>query len=78
MQLPGGKVTLGIEARHFAYTFYAVQDGQTYHLGSGQTKFLSTEVAGNFTGVMFGLYAAGESRTFSTFTDFSLRCDENW
>ncbi|MDE5564546.1 MAG: family 43 glycosylhydrolase, partial [Oscillospiraceae bacterium] len=72
VELAADEVTLVIEASNFVYQFCAEADGQTYDLGSGQTKYLSTEVAGNFTGVMLGLYAQGDMGVqFATFKDFS-------
>ncbi|MBW5445307.1 family 43 glycosylhydrolase [Cohnella sp. CFH 77786] len=43
-----------------AYSFVVQVDGKEIHLGTAQTKYLSSEVAGGFTGVMIGLYAYGE------------------
>lgn len=69
-EIHAGAVRLIVEASNFVYTFKAVQDGNIFELGSAQTKYLSTEVAGNFTGVMIGLYAQGGSREFAEFADF--------
>ena len=66
-----GKVTLTIEGSAFVYRFKAQADGQEIDLGTAQTKYLSTEIAGNFTGVLLGLYAQGDAREFAEFTDFS-------
>ncbi len=78
-KLPDEDVKLVVEVTNFLYSFRAEQQGKTYFLGGGQSKYLSTEVAGNFTGVMFGLYAQGEDQgEFSTFTDFRLVSNENW
>ena len=41
------------------------------YLGKAQSKYLSTEVAGGFTGVVLGLYACGNNR--AEFTDFLCR-----
>lgn len=57
------------------YRFAAECCGQSYDLGILETKYLSSEVACNFTGVMFGLFAhaaSPEQAEWSTFTDFSL------
>ena len=35
-------------------------------LGGGETRYLSTEVAGGFTGVYFGLYATGNGARSTT------------
>lgn len=66
-----GKVRLTIRCTHLRYCFFAEWDGKEHSLGDAQTKFLSTEVAGNFTGVMAGLYAQGHNvRKFAEFTDY--------
>ncbi|MFP4975485.1 glycoside hydrolase family 43 protein [Paenibacillus sp. CN-4] len=42
------------------YHFYVQTEGTETMLGSAQTRYLSSEVAGGFTGVMIGLYATGD------------------
>lgn len=37
-----------------------ISDQQYYNLGSYAAKYLSSEVAGDFTGVMLGLFAEKE------------------
>ena len=77
-EIKADTVRLVIEASNFVYQFRAEADGQTYFLGSAQTRYLSTEVAGNFTGVMFGLYAQGDmAGEFAAFTDFCCRITES-
>ncbi len=66
--LSGGSAKLLIRADNLFYRFYAVQDEKEIFLGTGQAKYLSTEVSGGFTGVMLGLYAVGENT--AQFTDF--------
>lgn len=56
--LAAGEGELKIKMEPLRYHFYV---GATC-LGSGQTKYLSSEVATGFTGVLLGLYAAGENR----------------
>ena len=53
------------------YSFFVKYDGADRFLGSAQTKYLSSEVSGGFTGVIIGLYAAGGNT--AVFTDF--RCE---
>jgi alpha-N-arabinofuranosidase len=60
MPYKGGEVRLRIEGTPETYNFYFAEGsrGEYVELGSGfDTRFLSTEVAGGFTGVMIGLYA---------------------
>ncbi len=51
---------LSIVADRSRYAFYF---GRSEHeldlLGEGETRYLSTEVAGGFTGVFFAMYATG-------------------
>ncbi len=51
------------------YDFYVRTDSKEIFLGGAAAKYLSTEVAEGFTGVMIGLYAVGGK---SKFRDFSL------
>lgn len=62
----GESGTLKVVADNLHYHFYF---GDTY-LGSGQTKYLTSEVSGGFTGVIAALYAVGDNT--AVFTDFSL------
>ena len=62
--LKSGSEKLRIVGDNLFYNFYI---GDT-HLGCGQTKYLSSEVSGGFTGVVIGLYAAGDNTAeFSNF-----------
>jgi alpha-N-arabinofuranosidase len=58
------KVLLKIEGSPYQYTFYfADAKGQKYtELSRLDTRYLSTEVAGGFTGVMIGLYASSNGK----------------
>lgn len=49
------------------YDFYCVMDGEKKFLGSARTKYLSSEVAGGFTGVLMGLYAVDEDGKWAEF-----------
>jgi len=51
------------------YNFYYIDNGKEIHLGSGQTRYLSSEVAGGFTGVILGLYSQN-GKEFNEFSDF--------
>lgn len=57
--LDRGPVTLHVEALMDRYEFAASSGGRTLSLGSAPTQPLSTEKAGGFTGVYFGMYASG-------------------
>ena len=60
----GDSAELTIKADCFGYSFFAGD----VQLGYGSTKYLSSEVAEGFTGVMTGLFAV---RGTAEFTDFS-------
>jgi alpha-N-arabinofuranosidase len=64
--------TLVIQASHERYSFLIHADGKDIPLGTAQTKYLSSEVAGGFTGVLIGLYASGEG-SVAEFSKF--KCD---
>lgn len=61
--------TLTIRASKERYSFLLHTNGKEIQLGTAQTRYLSSEVAGGFTGVIIGLYACGEGSTaeFSQF-----------
>ncbi len=59
-----------IHADNYTYNFGVESEGIYTDLGFGYTKYLSSEVAGGFTGVMIGLYAV---KGISKFTDFECR-----
>lgn len=61
--------TLVIKSTHERYNFYVHIDGNDILLGSAHTKYLSSEVAGGFTGVVIGLYAYGADSS-AEFTKF--------
>jgi alpha-N-arabinofuranosidase len=49
-------------------------EDEEINLGIAKTRYLSSEVAGEFTGVIIGLYAHGEScYNYSEFTNFECR-----
>ncbi|MHC4713517.1 MAG: glycoside hydrolase family 43 protein [Planctomycetota bacterium] len=68
---PEGPVTLVIEADTLHYAFgFARGDRAPVMLAKAETRYLSTEVAGGFTGVYFGLYATGNGRKSSSVAGF--------
>lgn len=69
--LSEGPVRLQVRADPQTYRFYVSQKGGEIFLGQGKAKYLSSEVAGGFTGVMLALYAVGEG-TSAAFAHFLL------
>jgi alpha-N-arabinofuranosidase len=57
--LPDGDVVIRVLAYADRYEFFADVGGNAVELGQAGTVPLSSEVAGGFTGVVFGLYATG-------------------
>jgi alpha-N-arabinofuranosidase len=69
--IPDGIVELQIHAERKQYTFAYSLDGQSFNiLATGSTRYLSSEVAGGFTGVYFAMYATGSGRPATTPADF--------
>jgi alpha-N-arabinofuranosidase len=69
--LAAGSVTLLIQADREQYTFaYALGEQPPRVLATGETRYLSTEVAGGFTGVYFALYASGNGQPCAAPADF--------
>lgn len=56
-------VILGIKANDFGFTFtFTSSNGEEITIGRGESSMLSTEVAGGFTGLFFGMYATGNGK----------------
>lgn len=66
LPVSGNRGRLRIVADNLHYHFYFGEEA----LGSGQTKHLTSEVSGGFTGVIAALYAVGENT--AVFENFSL------
>jgi xylan 1,4-beta-xylosidase len=62
LPLAPGPVILAIEAHASQYEFLFTSGGETRALGTAPTTPLSSEAAGGFTGVYFGVYASHGSR----------------
>ncbi len=65
--LDSGKASLIIKANRFCYNFYVKVNEEEIHLGTGNAKYLSSEVAEGFTGVILALYACGGTAEFKGF-----------
>jgi xylan 1,4-beta-xylosidase len=69
--LPEGLIELRVQAERTLYTFsYALEGRPPRVLATGMTRYLSSEVAGGFTGVYLGLYATGNGQRASSPADF--------
>jgi xylan 1,4-beta-xylosidase len=70
-ELAEGPVTLLIRANRMFYTFAVITgSGEEHALATGETRYLSSEVAGGFTGVYFAMYASGNGQACAVPADF--------
>lgn len=67
--LTGNSARLVIRMEPACYHFSVVTESGETHLGTGQSKYLSSEISSPFTGVILGLYAVEDNTV--RFTDFS-------
>ena len=69
--LPRGKVQLRVKGNSEIYSFEYATDGKNFkELGRINTRYISTETAGGFTGIMLGLYATSASDASKAYADF--------
>ena len=69
--LPQGKVQLRVKGSNEIYSFEYATNGKDFkELGRMNTRYISTETAGGFTGIMLGLYAVSGSQTSKAYADF--------
>jgi alpha-N-arabinofuranosidase len=62
-KIGAGPIRLEVEANREMYSFsYTLGKQEPRALAQGETRHLSTEVAGGFTGVYFAMYATGNSQ----------------
>ena len=70
------RLTLKLSMEPEEYTFsaeahFSETTAETiYDLKAAKTRYLSSETAGGFTGVMLGLYAVNTGDSFAEFSDF--------
>lgn len=69
--IESGSAKICVKADSMRYYFSVQCGGEAIELGSAASKYLSSEVAGGFTGVMLGLYAVGDNR--AEFSNFRCR-----
>ncbi|MDD6812736.1 MAG: family 43 glycosylhydrolase [Lachnospiraceae bacterium] len=66
-----GGIKLHIVSTNEEYSFYVVTASGEIHLGSAKCKYLSSEVAGGFTGVLMGLYAVDNNGQQAVFSELA-------
>ncbi|MFZ5891195.1 MAG: glycoside hydrolase family 43 protein [Myxococcota bacterium] len=65
------RVVLAVDAERDKYRFsYGASEAELEPLAEGETRYLSTEVAGGFTGVYFAMYASGNGARCKRPADF--------
>lgn len=66
------KIALRVKGSKEIYSFEYAEDGKTFReIGRMNTRYISTETAGGFTGIMLGLYASSASQTSTAYADFT-------
>lgn len=63
-------IELNIKSDISYYYFGYTVDGVYHEIGKMNTRYLSSETAGGFTGVIIGLYAVSASEKSNAFADF--------
>ncbi len=71
--LEGGQqeVKLHVESDEEIYTFFAEIAGERKELGKARTKYLSSEVAGGFTGTVMAMYAVNPEEKEDAWGEFT-------
>ena len=73
-KLKSNEIKLRVRACPEYYEFFFIEDGIENQLGKAQTRYLSSEIASGFTGVVMGLYSQGGlGKTFNKFSNFICR-----
>lgn len=63
--------TLKIKSQAFGYDFFVETEGKEVYIKHADSRYLSSEVAGGFTGVFIGLFAQNTGK--GKFTDFKVQ-----
>lgn len=73
VDMADGNVHLKIQSDSMSYTFFTrKEDGTEVNLGSADSKYLSSEVAEGFTGVVLAAYAGADANGDSDFVQFTV------
>lgn len=71
VELPKGDICIRVEGTPDYYIFSYSRDGEQFtRLDKMNTRYLSTECAGGFTGIMIGMYAASTNKTTQAVANF--------
>ncbi|MGN1411070.1 MAG: family 43 glycosylhydrolase [Oscillospiraceae bacterium] len=66
------QATLMVKSNEFGYNFSVKSNEDIINCGFADSKYLSSEVACGFTGVMVALYSVDENNQVATFTDLNV------
>jgi alpha-N-arabinofuranosidase len=70
-EIPNGELILGISSTDREYQFWVQKKGKkAVMVGTAETKDLSTEAIGGFTGTYIGMYASGNGSNNTNSADF--------
>ncbi len=71
VEIPEGEVFLRVKGTADYYTFSYSVDGTTYRaISKMNTRYISSETAGGFTGVFLGLFLTSENSQSNAYADF--------
>ncbi len=69
--LDGGPLDVAIQADRMSYQLLVASPaGPLHQLASMETRYLSTQVAGGYTGTVFALFASSNGQSSSNYADF--------
>lgn len=69
--ISGKSVHLRVSGDNKEYTFSYSIDGKTFtKLGAMDVRYLSTETAGGFTGIIIGMFGTSDSNNSKSYADF--------
>lgn len=72
--LNADRVWLKVEGNEYFYIFSYSTDGENFfQVAQMNTRYLSSETASGFTGIVLGLFAGGPEGTYADFRDFSYK-----
>ncbi len=73
VKLSSNTATLKITSNAFGYTFNVIDNGDEVQLGYGISRYLSSEVAMGFTGVVLGFYSQNSNGEYNEFSNLSCK-----
>ena len=69
--VPASNIQLQVKGENDTFSFAYSLNGTTFQsIGQMDTRYLSTETAGGFTGIILGLYATSQTPATHAYADF--------